>query len=808
MQTASSAFATAVETHRTWVPPQLRADWRLDGYDGDGTIDDLSSQISSSWTVSHTLDDGYPSIVSFVSGTSVPELQADLGGRVVGGVPMSAAAYWSPLRSDSPMYGLDRDIAPITLNVGLVTATGPEYVPIFTGQTANTPVKAGSVRLDTISATRVALMAPVQPPAFNYNYGRGIRASWVVSWCLFRCGIYAGPKIREGSTVWYSPMHGSLWQHLDANYSGGNSTSPTAPWWTALEVTPANAPGVFVDDVGWVPGPYVAAPNLQLKTALSRRAFHTSLEFGDSAWPGTANVLSQAGAAARMEAWIRGDAADVNTAPGGSGSVSRLMGFQLTTSAAGNPYARLDVGTDRKVTVIVFDGTNTRTLKSTGTLPTDGGWYFVGAAYDMVADKLWVNLNGVVESSSPGSMNQAALPATDSWSTDGSPALLSYLPFSDVTLSTGAQANVDNYPLWRNDASFAPTATVGLSHNKLIGVIEPTPREAWQIIADYAQSEIAAMRCTETDRFEYLPLGHWVEDAQQVVQDLYATDLNAGDFPIDQDPTKIRNVIGVNYNRSSLPTYDPEAGTYRRVFELSTDVLTQVPPGTLIITASMTAPATAVQLFIEVVDNILAPDIGRGNSYATLCDTIDGTGTYATSAQIEIDVIAWSAGSVTIRIVNATSTTFYLANDANVSALTLAGLPILQEQAYISDADETSIAIRGPRSLDVSPPMLQSEESARRLARNLKMTMRYPVVTIGDETEGVPVTGDPRRQPGDLGQFRDSVTGVQDGLWRLQGVKHSMEDALYTQQVIARRTLPICVVGEGIVGESLVGPAS
>jgi hypothetical protein len=808
MQTASSSFTSAVETHRTWTPPRLRADWRLDGYDGDGTIDDLSGQVSASWEVAHTLDDGYPTIVSFVSGTSVPELRTDLAGRNVAGAPMTAAAYWSPMRSDSPVYGLDRDVAPLTLDVGLVTANGPEYVRVFTGQMANTPVKSGAVRLESVSATRLALMRPVQPPAFNYTGGKGIRASWLASWCLFQCGIYAGPRIREGSTVWYSPNHGSLWRFLDGNFPNGNSVDTfTIDTWNAIEVDPTGAL-TFAYEVDWVPGPYVAAPALQLKTALSRRAYQAELPFGDTAQPGTSDVLSQANARARMELWIRGDAADVNTAPGGSGGVSRLMGFQLTTSAAGNPYAQLGVGTDRKVYVTVYDGTNTRTLKSTGTLPTDGAWYFVGAAYDLAVDKLWVNLGGTVESSSPGTMNQSALPARDSWNNDGSPFLLSYLPFAEVTLATGAEANVDSYPLWRNDTSFAPTATVGLSHNKLVAVAEPAPREAWQIIADCAQSEIAAMRCTETDLFEYLPLGHWVKDAQQVVQDLYSTDLNAGDFSIDQDPTKIRNTIGVSYNRAALPTYDPDGGTLRRVFELATDALVAVPPGTSTLTVTMTALATTVGPVVEVVDNVLAPGMSRGNPYATLCDAVDGSGTYATGSQVSIAVTAWTSGQATLQLVNTTSTTYYLTNDANVTALALVGIPVLTTQAYISDADATSVAIRGPRLLDVSPPMVQSEESARRLARNLKMAMRYPVITVGDETEGVPVTADPRRQPGDLGEFRDSVTGVQDGLWRLQGVKHAVKDASYTQQVVARRTLPICIVGEGVVGESLIGPAT
>jgi hypothetical protein len=54
--------------------------------------------------------------------------------------------------------------------------------------------------------------------------------------------------------------------------------------------------------------------------------------------------------------------------------------------------------------------------------------------------------------------------------------------------------------------------------------------------------------------------------------------------------------------------------------------------------------------------------------------------------------------------------------------------------------------------------------------------------------------------------FRDPVTGVEDGLWRIRGVLHQGDGANYRQQITARRVYPIMIIGEGRVGESLIGP--
>jgi len=816
MQDASNAFDTAAATHRTWVPPRLRTDWADDDYDGDGTVDDLSPQVSSKWQVDHTLDDGYPSTVSFVSGSAIPELETELTGRVVDGVPMTAAAYWSPLRTDSPVYGHDRDVSPLTLDTGLITADGPEYVRIFTGQMTGAPVRDGVANLTGISATRIALMKPVQPPAVTDVYASTIMSSWVVSWCLHACGLYAGPRPRPG-TVAYFPLHGGLWRFHDAGFPGGNVTGVTitgSELWRIVDNTPTLT-NLLRTEVEWLRGPYVAAPDLYLTTAESRRAYVQQIPLGDTTYGGTTDVFSQAAAAGRLEMWIRGDPADVNTAPGGSGSVSRLAGFQLTAEASGSPYVQLGVSTDRKVHAIVFDGSNIRTLKSTGTLATDGEWYFVGAAFDVAADKLWVNLNGTVESSS-AVMVTTNLPATDLWEeSDVSPYFVAYLPVSDITLASGAEANVDNFPLWRSDASFAPTARLALTTNRLTGVLEKTPREAWKIIAELAQADLAMMRCDELDVFEYLPLGWWVRDEQQTVQALISTARNAAPFSIDEDATRIRTSIKVSYTQIDAPAFTAAAGQFRRVFELgatsnSGDEI-RIPPGATDLRVTFSTPAMYLYRTIYADSGVFAAAEAQTPSatYITLNDSPDGTGTeYAYTsvppAPITITVTTWDPGGATLRIVNGTGIELYLANDENCPVICLTGIPAVLTQRYVQVGDDGGA--RGERLLEVTAAAVQQELSARRLAQNLLANLRHPRATIGDEQSGIAVVADPRRQPGDLVAIEDTETGVGDALWRLQSVRHKGDGASHTQEVVVRRVYPIAVVGEAVVGQSLVGP--
>lgn len=805
MQDASDEFLAAVETHRTWVPPRLRTDWNGTGYSGDGTIDDLSPQMDNSWEVDHTLDDGYPEVVAFVSGVSVPEFSTDLAGRSqpAPAAPITAPAYWSPLRTDSPVYGYTRDVAPVTFDVGLVTSAGRQYARVFTGQMTSTPVRGGKAGLQTISAARLKLMKLVQAPAFAAIYSKGLHVTWPVSYCLAQCGLYAGPAPRSG-TAWYAPMHGSAWAMIPSGntvYSADEVTTGSSfPYWLAYEQNAGDVSPTLIDEVDWMRGPYVSAPDLQLTTALRRALYTQELRLDQDA----ADAFSQASPRGRLEMWVKGDATNVNTAPGGSATVTRLCSFWMQNDGGGNPYVRMGITPTRNVEVQVWDGSNVRTLTSAGTLATDGSWYFVGAGYDLVADRLWINLNGTVASSSPV-MTQANLPASGDGFSDGYPIFFSTLPVAEVTFTTGVEANVDNYPLWRSDSSFAPTATVEPSLNKLVALAQTEPVEAWQTISDYAKTELASVRFTETDEFQYLPLGWWVRDEQQVIVDSFETNRNAKPFDVEEDPTKIRNSVKVTYTDTRLVEFNAGLGGFQPIYELSDNAPVVVTPGVTVVKFLYSGTGILPSQYVHVYTDADPPV--AGDTYVTLNDVDDGSGTYATSAQITVTFDAWDAGSATLRFTNMTMINWYVVNALeDTPPLRIVGVPVEEASTFITDSDASSIAERNERAMDAQAPLLQTSAAAGRLARNLKMSLRRPVATIGADQQGVEVTGNPLRQPGDLVTFRDPEIGVDDGLWRLRGVHHKGNDADYTQLVVARRVFPIMIIGEGLVGESLIGP--
>jgi hypothetical protein len=803
MQDASADFEAAVEVHRTWVPDRMRTDWDGTGYGGDGTIDDLSPQMGETWAVDHTLDDGYPESVTFVSGVSVPELTAELTGRLYPppAAPVTAAQYWSPLRTDSPLYGYTRDVAPLTLDVGLVTEAGREYARVFTGQVVNTPVSGGRAELKTISAARLKLMKLVQMPAFFNLYSKGIRATWPVCFNLAQCDIYAGPTIRTG-TAWYVPMHGAAWAMIpSANtvFDYADSLSgPSFPYWNAYEQRPGDPSPILIDEVDWMRGPYVSAPDLQLTTDLRRALFTQELALETSA----GDAATQAGNKGRLEMWVKGDATDVNTAPGGSASVTRLCSLWMDIDTILAPYIRMGVTPTRNVEVQVYDGFATRTLTSVATLPSDGEWHFVGCAYDMTADRLWTCIDTTVTSASEV-MTTAFLPVAGDDFTAGNPVFLSALPVSDITFTVGAEANVDSYPLWRNDASFAPTATVEPSKVRLRAVYSTEPREAWTTIADYAKAELASVRLTELDIFEYLPQSWWVRDEQQTVVDDFDTARNMGQVDVDVDPTKIRNSIKVSYSEVEVYTYDADNGGFQRIFELGTSELITIPPGVTVLKFIYSGvgilPSQQVTMWdaTPFVDNL---------TQVTLNTEVDGTGTYATSTQVEVGFEDWDATSATLRFNNKTAITWYLVNSGDFPALIIVGVLIEEKSTYVTDEDAASVAVRGSRALEVSAgDVPQTAENARRLARRLKMALRKESPTIGTDQQGVEVNANPLRQPGDLATVNDPETGVT-GRWRLRGVHHKRRGADYKQQVVARRALEVMIIGEGLVGESLIGP--
>lgn len=794
MQTASSNFALAVSASSgVWAPTQVRTDWDGAGYSGDTSIDNLSDLAGRPIVVSQVLDDGMPSDVSLSVGKdATSSASMPVGGRTVSGVPFSGPQYWSLDNTSSPLSGYDRDTAALTVAHGPVTAAGIERVTVFTGRMADVAVTGRSATLQAVSSTRLKMTKAVQPPGI-WGDSAGLNATWPVVFALYQCGIYVSPPPRSGCR-WWSPMHGSIksmlpvnptrivraeflsYYRLDAGASGSIATRPT-----------------FVTDNA----PYVMGCYAQLQTSQSRSIKVTDINLE----PGS-DLISQAGNAGRVEFWVRGDAADTSTGPDIIlfGSISKLAGFEFDN--VNGTYVAAGVGTDRKVYVSVYDGAHTSTLKSSSAVPTDGAWYFVGAAWNVATNKLWVDFNGTVASSTPSpAMSTSGLPAADDWYTTIS-NFLSYLPVTEVHLTAGTQANPDNY-VWVNDGTYAWTAGAVLRPSRLdlVGLAEPKPREAWELISQFAQAELAMTRTDELDRFCYLPLSYWVETAQQTVADTWSTSLNAdGDFSITRDPTKVRNEVTVTYSASTIAALTSD------IVYIGLTVIT-IPPGI----STQTFPVAGIAwAAIATLTNLNATDVQTiggnvpyGLDFVCINSRSDGAGSYATTAQVSARVTAWTSDSVEVTFTNYTYSNWYVANGSTVGVpfIQLYGSFLAKSTVSVTVRDEVSVAARGVRGLTVDLPGIQDATTAAWAAETILTFVRVPRPVLKAR-----LRADPRRQPGDLVTFTDPTNTGVSGQWRVMSVDTTINGADATQQVVATKAWPVAVWGQSNWGEALWGP--
>lgn len=738
-------------------------------------IDDLTP-LAGGWQVQHHLDDGLPDEVAFISGIGVGQLDADLSAPpayLTDGQPMRPAQYFSPYNVDSPLYGLDRDVAPVKLDHGLVTSAGKERVRVFTGRMENLPVSGGQTKLIAISDTRVKLMRAVQPPAV-YGAYQGANATWAMSYALHVCGVYPSPPPQDGCR-WWAPMHGSFHSFLPAD---------NKPHLDTL---------VFVDGIAgpsrrlpieWVDGPYVAGFAGSGLPLVQNVGANTGTNDGIWLEPG-APLITQTGKG-KLEFWVRGDA---------SNATNYLIRFRMYASTGQFVEAGV-AATTYKPFIRFMDGVNDDTFSYSIGVPLDGEWHFVGLSWDIAAEDRWLNLDGVVETSLTATTTPGNFPTTEVWATR-KPDIQVGWPVSEIQLTAGVTPAT--HVGWLNaleGVTWTRGAYLMKSDLELASIAERAPREAWELLGSYALSELASLRADENDLIQYRTLGYWVQDAQQVATALLSTDVNMEIPDITIDPSKLRNSITVTYDEGR------NQDAYAAVFA-GQDVIA-LPPGVTVLVLPLSPAAAEIRGFSFI--NIADADTTQPSSqhFISANDVADGTGNYATTTEISAAILEWDPGQATVQVTNATATTYYTANDKTWASINVAAKELLTSSASVTESDPNSVAIRSERNLPVTRSDIQSRVDARRLARNLLMALRKPVPVI----EAVKVLGDPRRQPGDLATFQDPTVTRVSGTWRVHTVTHDWDGgrAKYTQDITVRPTLPILVVGQGKIGQTLIGP--
>jgi len=803
VQDATANFALAVSASTVaWLPPLVYADWAQDGYGTTNSIDDLSGQ-SNNIQISHGLDDGLPDEVAFGTTSGVPTLTADLGGRG----EVTAARYFSPFRTDSPLYGYERDVAPLKVDHGLVTAGGKERIRVFTGQMADAPVTGEKASLQGISATRVALSTLVQPPVIAgvFNLAdTGLTASWPVSFSLYQCGIYSSPPPVPGCRVWI-PMHG-----------GGNAMLPSENRYHGVPSLKGIAKvtgDTFFDlaEPRGTRGPFVGAGRCRVTAdkiaGWSGFVSVHDMETGDD-W------LTTAGSRGRLQFYVRGDLVNVNTAPGGSASFNWdevadvggpsdqiLAGAYWTTPASG-PYVVAGVDLSRRVFVHVFDGTHNATLTSSASVASDGEWHLVGAAWDVANNQLWVNVDGTVTTSTPSpTLSTAGLGSTHlTGELDDGMNFNSALTFAEVHFTTGANASPAVDSTWLDTQTWTRRAYLYPSSLRLVAVAEAQPREAWEYISSLAQAECASLRIDENDAVQLWPRGYFATVAGQTVAETITTDLDAGVPDVAMDRTRIRNVARVTYRQTRIDAQLTQSPI------LDFRSLVAIPTGVTQISFALPTPVIALldSLFgslTHLTANQIAgiDPFAVGPNYVSLNTSSDALGTYSTSSDVDVTVVSWDAGQVLVQFNNLTSFTWYLVNDSDSQGtdfayLAIQGIAIPSTDATVTEAYGASLDVRGERAVVVNLPAIQSSVDAARVARRILGDLAFPQPVIPQ----VDVFGDPRRQPGDLVVFTDDAETGANGQWRCWAVKHRINGADYRQTLRLSQARSVGRWGDGV----------
>lgn len=717
----------------------------------NGSLD--AGQIS----VGLSLDDGMPSTVTNTQNIGVNEAGADL----LGPIGTSPDIYFSTFRQDMPFVDLDRDTAGVAITAQVLTSTGIRPVRVFTGRMADIPLDDMSAKLQAVSSTRLALSAPVQPPAVHGFY-EGKEATWLIGYILFKASLYVAPRPLDGCRL-YLPLNGTTHAYVPDTNSGAAALSGLK------YVSAGNA---FYGAPQWIDGPFTAAPDLCINETAVRKLLSGpgTLSYPGGFAPGD-DFLSQTANRGRIEAWIKGDA--TNVAGSMNPGQGNLIQIRLRNSGT-TRYAMLVIDASRQIRGQIADGSGLAFAYAGGALPIDGNWHFVSFAWSItpsVTGACTVTIDNKTVTYG-NSITATNLPMNDDLDRADFDIAL---PLVELRFTSGDTALKAGFA---NQIVFSPDAVMRRSLLQFEAVAEAAPREGFEMLSSLAQGELAQVGFDEQDRFLYYPLAYWAEPDQQVVGELLSTSVNLGArFRPTQDVKKTFNQITLGYKQ----TYVNE--TWITGFQSSQ--LVQINPGqTIQIVAPMSTPIVEVRGLTFTVHQgsglaAAPPSVTNAINYITLNLAQDGSGFYALPSDVTISIIAWTPGSVTISIRNNNPQTLYIANNVSIPPLGIAVKQAIVADASVTASQDYSIGKRGVRNLPVTLDAIQSDANAAVIAAALVGFLSSPRTAIVSD-----VWGDFRRKPGDLVMVDDTDnTGISQA-FRLMGIT-TVQDGSNVQQAIS-----------------------
>jgi hypothetical protein len=726
-----------------------------------------------------SLDDGMPSGATDTGNLGVTDGSTDLAAPI--GVRHDV--YYSEFRTDQILHDINRDVAGLNMVSGVVASDGVRQRRVFTGQMASMSVEDDSVAVSAISKNRLKLSTVVQPPAVHGVY-EGAEATWVIGYALWKSGLLnAPPVLAENGCRVYMPMNGSLRSYLpDNNYQPFQAGVVRTNTSGARYVRPT-----FVDG----PMPGSAAPFLSITHAntLQMQDRDQNIKFG----PG-ADFWSQTSCRGRIEVWFRSDNTDV------AGSFAPAAGDYIDIqirNSGGTRFLKLGLSTAAR---LLYGNYNDGTFNTSATkqfpIPADGQWHFLGFSWNLPEKRVGLVIDNQTTNFFIMSQDISNLPLTDDIS---EVQISAFLPIAELRISSGLMSPSE-YTSWAPAQVWSRDVEMRRSLITLDSVSEPAPREAFELIQSFAQGELARIGFGDNDEFRYLSLPYFGELEQQVPFETLATDVNLGrDFKPVRDVTRIYNQIALSYKQTSANE------NWSKVVD--TSQLITIPSGWSEITFSTSvpvieirSPSTGLAVMSGAALAAAPPSESNAINYITANAVIDGTGTNLTAAQLSAFITAWTPGSVTVRFYSSFAGEAFVANNVNISPLSIAAKTLVVVDASIAAQADDSVVIRGTRTLRVTLPGVQTYADALATARELASRLAWPRVAFTSS-----VFGDARRTPAQLVTVSDPGRTNLAGNFRLTNVSITQEQEDMQQTIAAEQAWSVFTWGVSSWGESVWG---
>jgi hypothetical protein len=731
---------------------------------------------------------------------------------VIGDRPrMDAVEYFSPFNAESPVVDFERDTAIVTSQVSVVSPGGSYEEQIFKGQMADIQLSGRTAKMVAVSKTRIDLDRAHTPPTI-YGNRQGFSTDWLATWLLAHGGQYPGIAPSPQTRFW-APMHGSVQAHMDGplGYSSGLyytvERTPTGPY--------GQKPPQTLD------GPFVTAMQGQMLDPRTEELIYSADRNWSYEVPGMVgefnDLLSQSNSIGRMTFWIKGVAWD--TSPDSLGAVDdmpfRMTVINVDAALAVKNFIQVQINRDRKPVVWLDSGT----VLSGGDIPLDDQWHFCGIVWDYAnglakfrRDNLTWNLSGFALSGNPLPATEAAWKAAGNWTLH---QMRCKIPVAEIQLEAGPNLYTEAF------TRFYPTpqapslnATYRPTRQWLEVLAEVTPIQGWSTLQKLAQSTLSHLRVNEEDNVEMVPLDYFGETEQMTVEsyNVLSTDLNAADLtPVMLDPSKTRNLVTAEYQETRVDT--------SRVSILEIKNAIKIPRGVTDMTFALDIPTAEIHGAVDPwsstwsVQELTALQIAGTNplqnehlvSFALNEDgTVAGTGSgsiVSNNLLMSARIMTWTSSTVTLRFVNITSGTRWVANNGqDIPFLRILGYPIRQTDGYTSARDTASVASRRERALTTQLDWVQTRDVATEWSNTAIVTLARPRPEIG-----VVVMGDPRRRPGQLVSLTDLESTKVSGTWRILKVDHKGNGPMYVQNLQLTYVGPVGVWDQSNWDEAVWG---